>query len=809
VRTARWQLAHGLFLDARYAIRLLVNAPGFTLTAVLTLALGIGANVAMFSVAYGVLLRPLPYRDAGQLAVVRAEVDYVGAHRPVPISIHANEVAEWPRSFESIASTAFHTASDVVALSSDSGSEILQSAVVSGGFFSTMAGRFAAGRPLNAADDTQPAAVISERLAQRLFGGATDAIGERLLLTRQTYTVVGVADRAFQFPAADVDVWLPAGFVRSVNPRCCDFQLVARLEPDGTVERTREAVHRMFVSSVAARGRPSSGIRTTVVRLPDAIVSAVRPALLVLLASVLMVLAVACGNLINLLLSRNAARDQEFAIRRALGASESRLMRQLLVESAILGVVGAGCGAVVARLSLTMLSRVPGDALPRIDAIRIDGTALLFAACLAVLATVVTGIAPAWRAVRTAAVPHPGSPERATPWRARRLQRAMCVVQVALAMVLLTGATLMGRSLLRLLHVDLGVSTDHVLAASVNLAFGERPSDARTRARIDRVIDDMRTLPGVRAVGAGTSLPPSLSRMRVTLRRHGDVVDYQAAAVPATPGYFSALQMRLLRGRLFTDADDEHHPPVMIMSEDTARRFFGPGDPIGRTLSLPVLRDGTSASAEMTLVGVTANVRYAGLAARPDDVVYRPFAQQPWVAPFLVVRTSGDPADFAQTLRRRLAAVDKGIVVGSVTTLDQLVADAAAQPRFRTVLLVSLAVLALGIAVLGLYGVVAYAVSRRTREIGIRLALGATSRQVRVMVLSDGLGVGMAGIVAGTAGGLLLARVLAGLLYGIAPTDPVSFLLASTGLLGLTLLASYLPAKRAARIDPSEALRAE
>lgn len=799
----------GLVRDVRYAVRIVINAPGFALAAVLTLALGVGANIAMFSIVYGVLLRPLPYHEADRLVVVRAEVDYVGANRPVPVSVQTNELKAWQRPFDSIATTAFYTGTDVVALSGDNGSEVLDSAVVSSAFFATMAGPFAAGRPLDATDEGLPSAVISERLAQRLFRDPAHAIGRQLRLTPHTYTVIGVADRAFQFPSARVDVWRPAGFAHSVNPRCCGFQLIARLSPNGTVERARAAVAPMFQRSGTGQATVSDRVRTSVVGLSDDMVATVRPALLILAASVSMVLVIACSNLINLLLARNAAREREFAIRRALGASASHLTRQLLVESAVLAVAGTGCGVVLARLSLTVLPRFVWDAVPRIDAIHLDWPALLFAACLAILATILTGISPALRAVGEAAIPARGSGGTATPWSARRLQRAMCIVQVALAVMLLIGATLMGRSLVRLLNVDLGVSTDHVLTASLNLAFGERPTDEQTVARVDRVIESIRALPGVRAVGVGTSLPPSLSRMRVTLRRSGDVVDYQAAAVPATPGYFSALQMRLIKGRFFTDADDDHHPPVMIMSEDTAKRFFGTDDPIGRTIRLPVLRNPARKSVEMTLVGVTANVKYAGLAAPPDDVVYRPFAQQPWVAPFLIVRTSGNPADFALTFRRGIAAVDKGIVVSSVTTLEQLVVDATAQPQFRTALLASLAALALGIAAMGLYGVVAYTVSRRTKEIGIRIALGATSREVLRMVLREGLTVAMAGIVAGTASAFVLARVLAGLLYGITPTDPVSFLLASAGLLSLTLVASYIPAKRAARIDPIGAIRAE
>jgi predicted permease len=797
---------NGLLQDIHYAVRILINTPGLALAAVLTLALGIGANIAMFSIVYGVLLRPLPYREADRLLLVRAEVEYAGAHRPVPVPVQATELKAWQRPFDSLAAPAFY-AVETVALSGDNGSEMLDSAIVSSAFFSTLAGPFAAGRPLESADDASPSAVISERLAERLFRNPVDAIGRQLFLNPRTYTVIGVADRAFQFPSAHIDVWLPAGFAHTVNPRCCGFRLIARLDPSGTLERARTAVKPMFQSSAAGQG--SNDIRTTVVRLSDDMVAAVRPALLVLFASVLIVLVIACGNLINLLLARNAGREREFAVRRALGAPVSRLMRQVLVESAVLAVAGTACGAILARPTVTALSRLAGDALPRVDAIHVDRPAFLFAMCLAALATILTGTIPALRAAGGPAIPNQGSGSTATPAGTRRLQRTMSIVQVALAVMLLIGATLMGRSLVRLLHVDLGVSTDHVLTASLNLAFAGRPTDAQTLGRVNRVIESIRTLPGVRAVGVGTSLPPSVSRIRLTLKRTGDVVDYQAAGVPATPGYFSALQMRLIKGRFFSDADDDRHPPVIIMSEDTARRFFGTDDPLGRTMTLPVLRDGNNSSAEMTLVGITSNVKYAGLAAPPDDIVYRPFAQQPWVAPFLVVRTSGDPADFALTLRRGIAAVDKGIVTSSVTTLDQLVTDEAAQPQFRTVLLGSLAALALGIAAIGLYGVVAYAVSQRTREIGIRMALGATSRKVLAMVLSDGLIVAVAGIVAGTASAWALAKVLTGLLYGITPTDPVSFVLASIGLLGLTLLASYIPARRAARTDPVRALRSE
>ena len=374
--------------------------------------------------------------------------------------------------------------------------------------------------------------------------------------------------------------------------------------------------------------------------------------------------------------------------------------------------------------------------------------------------------------------------------------------------MLLVGSLLLGRSLIRLLHTDLGVQVDHVVTASMDLSLNRDLTSTQQIAVVNRVVDDIRTLPGVTAVGIGTVLPPSESRIVLTLR--GDnAISYQAAAIPATPGYFQALGIRLLKGRFFTDADDENHPPVMIMSADTARHFFGEGDPLGRTLSLPVFKDGSTRNASMTLVGVISEVKYSGLERPADNSIFRPFAQQPWPNVYLIARTQGDTSTLASVLQRRIGQVDSAIVVSKVSPLDAVVLDAAAQPRLRTLVVAGLAGLALALAAVGLYGVISRSVTQRTNEIGIRMALGATWTNIVRMVVGEGMALAVAGVVLGVAISYAATRVLATFLYGITPTDAVSFTLAAASLLLFALIASYLPARKASRIDPAVALRGE
>lgn len=790
----------------RPVFRSLLRNPGFAVAAILTLGLGLGANIAILSASYGVLVRELPYREAERLTLIRAEADYTGSNRPTRISLQPGDVETWTESTGVLRSSAFY-APAVSALSGPGGSELLNTAIVSPGFFDEMGGPLSAGRPLNRQDDASPVAVISERLAERLFGSPEAATGQTIRLRPDAYVVVGVARSTFDFPGPDVDAWLPAGFSRTTNPSCCSFEVIARLPPGATLEAAGAEAKTLF-QALPSSARSASPTRVRAIRLVDDRVAAVRPALLVLSAAAFLLMLIACINVVNLLLARNAAREPEFAIRRALGARAGRLAGQLASEGLVLALAGGALGLAGASLILHLMTRLAAGSVPRLEGIHVDGASVLIGLILVVLTTVGTTLFPVFRVIQGPDIP-PRSGDRAgRSFNARILLRGMCAVQVAMAMTLLIGAAVMNRSLLELLDVDLGVSRERVVTASLNLAFGESLDDAQTRLRVDRVLQGVAAAPGIRALGVGAAVPPHLARMQVTLRRKDQGVDYRAAAVPATPGYFSALQLRLREGRFFDERDSENGAPVMIMTAETAARFFS-DHPLGRTLAVPRLRDGKMSTVDMTLVGIVENVKYAGLASPSDDVIYVPFQQQSWRSAFLVVRTDRSPEAIAVNLRKAISDADPGVVVGEVATLDQLVSGQAAGPRFRTLLLSLIAFLATAIAAAGLYGMVAYSVSQRTREVGIRVAIGATARDVVGMILRETLATGAVGVAVGLALALQAVKLLEGLVYGVAPADPLSIIVASAALLVVIALAGYIPARRASRAAPVDALRTE
>jgi putative ABC transport system permease protein len=790
------------------ALRAFTRSPGFTAVAVLMLTLGIGASTTLFSVVYGVLLKPLPYRDADRLVIVRAEQDFDGARQPVRAFFPTPAVEAWPTT-AALERVAFFSAS-VGALAGSQTADLVNTAVVTASFFKTVDGTLVAGRALDAADDREPVAVISDRLSQRRFDGAGDAIGKTLTLNGQPVTIVGVASATFQVPEPLTDIWLPHGFARVRNPNCCGFTPIARLAAGQTMTAAADEVAAVAATFASSMPRAFGGVRTQLIGLGESITGETRPALLVLAASVALLLVLACANVMNLLLARNTARLHEAAVRRALGASRGQLIVEALVESALLATAASIAGVGLAVVSIRVLKVWSPAGLPRLDSVAVDGVVLLFAIALGAVTAAVIGVLPGLQSGDPASALKDHQRGSVANPVARFALRAVTVAQLAIAVILIVGAVLLGRSLIALTRTDLGVATDHVATASLNLAMDRPLTDQQQIELVDRVVQRISQLPQVTAAGIGSARPPDVSRMRLTLNRSGDSdarASFQAAAVPATPGYFSALGIRLERGRFFTAADDGPAPPVVIMSAGTARLLFPDQDALGRTIPLPVLRNGKTAREEMTVVGIVADVKYNGLDQAADAVVYRPFAQQPHRAPFLVVRTSGDPASLVSQLQSEIGAVDRGITMADARTMNDVLSQVTLQPRFRTLLLAAFASLAIVIAAVGVYALVGYSVSQRSAEIGVRLALGAQSRQIRTMVLREGLVLALVGGAIGLGGAYALSRLLTTLLYGITPADPASFVLATAGVLIAGLIASYLPAVRAARTDPVVAIR--
>jgi putative ABC transport system permease protein len=800
-----FSLLDAISRDVRYALRGTKRSPGFTAVVVSMLALAIGANTAIFSVVNRLLVRPLPYRAADRLVVFEAVRQYEGAPRPVGASFSLEAARRWLDALR-VASDSAYYASAAFQLRTRDGLEIVDGATVSASFFSTLDGPIVAGRPIGQADSLTPSIVISHRLWERLFNASPDAVGSHLVLNSNDYVVIGVAGPAWDVPSSKTDIWQPADFAHLINPACCGVQLFARLRPDVTTTQANADVRDTARALAAVDRRSFGGLHAGVASLRRKQLGDTRSALLMLWAAVGVVFLVACANLLNLLVARNLARTREFAVRQALGASRVQLILQGLTESTVLAIGGVAGGLLVARFAAMMLARVDPNTFPMLHDAPLDPFVLAFTAGLGVMVTLTTGILPSIEAARGSTALRVMT-DAAAP-RHRRLQRLLCVAQLAAAVVLLVSGTLLARSFVELASTDLGVTPERVMTASIDSAFGRPHSAEEIAASIQRVVERVKQIPGVIAAGAGTSLPPNASRLTMFLKRRSDEVDYVASAVSCTPGYVQALGIRLLKGRLFTEADDPQHPPVMIVSASTARRLFGDADPLGQTMTVPKFRYRITNADQATVVGIVADVKYSGIDAAAGDQVYLSLAQVPWLSTFLTVRTSSD-VNVAATLRQIVVSVDPTVSVTSIRPMESIVATAIAPARFRTALVAAFALLALVIAAVGLYGIVSYSVARRTTELGIRMTLGARSRDLMVLVLRDGAGIALAGVMIGVPAAYAASRAFAVLLFGVTPSDRLTYVLSAAALLLTSLAASYLPARRASRVDPIVALHAE
>jgi putative ABC transport system permease protein len=797
--------------DLRYGLRTLVKSPGFAAVAVLALALGIGASTAIFSVVNAVLLRPLPFTDPERLMMVLSSNPGKGVPK-FPAS--PPDFLDWraqSRAFEAMA--AFDPSP--FNLSEGTEPERLRGSSVSASYLDVMRMEPALGRnfrPEEDRDGAEPVVLLGHGLWTRRFGSDPAIIGRTIALNGRKRAVVGVLPKGFDFPNRS-EVWSPLAFDRDeLSGRGSHYlKVIARLAPGATLEAARSEMN--VIAGRLARQYPdsNSGWGALVVPLTEMMVGNVRPALAVLLGAVGFVLLIACANVANLLLARAAERQKEVAIRLALGAGRLRLVRQLLTENAVLGILGGSCGLLFALWGTDLLVAAGGENLPRFREVSVDGRVLLFTLGLSLLTGLIFGVVPALQASRpdlNETLKEGG--RGGTAGRARhRLRGALAVGEIALALVLLTGAGLMVKSFLRLLSVDPGFRPDHVLTFDVALPQAKYPDDARQSAFLQQALEKLGALPGVESAAAVTTLPLSGDTISYSFSidgRPGQSPSERSSATydGVSAGYFRAMSIRVLRGRDFREADVAGHARVAVISDAMARRHFAGEDPIGRRIAID---NGPQTWRE--IVGVVADVKHSSLDGETRPHLYEPLPQSPSSWPTFVLRTTTEPMGLAAAARRAIAKIDREQPVANLMPAEALISKSITEPRLAMTLLGLFAAVALLLAGVGTYGVIAYSVSQRTHEFGVRMALGAGRREVIGLVVRQGLVLAAAGVGIGLVAAAGATRFLSGLLFGVSPIDPLTYAGVAFVLTFVAVLACLVPAHRATLVDPMTALRCE
>ncbi|HEX4438668.1 MAG TPA: ABC transporter permease [Thermoanaerobaculia bacterium] len=803
----------GILQDVRYALRGLVRSPGFSLAAVATLALGIGANAAIFSLVRGVLLRPLPFPKPDALVSIWESNDAKGYARMVASPPNYVDWKAQSRSFESMGAFVETT----LAASEGGRAERLDGAAVTSGFFETLGTRPLYGRVFRESEIRKggPGVVVLGHGAwARRFGADPDIVGRTVRLDGESYEVIGVMPASFRFPEEAPDFWVPLAFGPEVaTQRGAHYlDVIARLRPGATAAAAHAEIRAIADRLRAAYPRSNSGYTAGVTRLDASLVENVAPTLKILLGAVALVTLIACANVANLLLARGTRRRPEIAIRTALGAGRGRIARQLLTESAVLAAAGASAGLALAAACLDSIVRLAPASVPRLSEVRLDGGVLAFTAAWTIASVVIFGLAPALAAVRPRtmqALRGHGADAGVSPRRVSTRQ-ALVVGQVALALVLSAGAGLLLRSLARLSAVDPGFRTEGSLTYALTLPASRYPNESARGAFLDRLLERMRALPGSRSAGAVFGLPLTGMSFSSSFRESGAADDGREPSAQlrlASRGYFTTMGIPVVAGRGFTDADRPGAPIAILVSESAAKKFFPRGDAIGKRLRFGARPSETRVEGEV--VGVVGDVRDAELGAGPTPEFYGSLEQIP-TDEFHVVVRAGVPAEtLAAAARAAVAGLDPELAVTDLSTLDEVVRRSVARPRFLVQLLLVFASLALLLCAIGVYGVTAYGVSRRTREIGIRMALGADRAAIRAMVVREAARLAAAGVALGVAGAFAATRLLRGLLFEIAPGDPVTHATVALLLAAVAFAASALPARRAARMDPLAALRTE
>jgi putative ABC transport system permease protein len=801
--------------DIVYAFRSLCGRPLFAAVVMFTLALGIGANTAIFTVVNAVLLRPLPYPNPERLMMLWTNNPRQGFDKDV--ATYPNFEA-WRTASQTFARISGY-ASPRVALTELGDPVQIRGAVVTHEFFETMGVSPFLGRAFTA-DDAAPGAgqtaIVSHRFWRNRMGGDPAATGRTVTLNGSRHEVIGVMPANFSHPD-DAEVWTPMTPTGAYGPlltqrRAFWLTVIGRLKP-GVSRSAAQSEMDAIASRLAEQYVENGALGIRLVPLHDEIVGDVRRPLLILLGAVCFVLLIACANVTNLLFTRSSGRQREVAIRAALGAGRSRLLRQMLAESVLLAIAGGLAGVLLAMVGVQVLQSLAPPALPRLENVRIDLPVLGYALSVTVLAGLLVGALPALRAAGMA----PGERLKegmrgvSDGVHGRRTRSVLAIVQLSVAVVLLIGAALLVRTIMALNNVDAGFATQHVLVLGVELPRLKYEQSSRTIAFFQELTERLASTPGVEAAGAGTSLLLSRLPQSATITIEGrGAVDPTQQDIPVpfdavTPAFFRTLQIPLIRGRMLSGADTEQTTPVALVNESFVRRFFPGEEPVGKrfTFGDPTAPDHTWT----TIAGVVADTRRGGYDRPAWAEVYFPHRQAPDRRMFVFARTSGDPMELARAAQAQVWAIDPDQPVASVRTVAETISRSEANRRFVALLLGIFAAVALALAVVGVYGVVAYATTQRTHEISIRMALGADRRAVLWMVVESGMKLVAGGLTVGVAAAFAVTQVLSGLLFGVSATDPVTFLVVPAVLATVGLLASLIPACRAIRVEPVAVLK--
>ena len=803
--------------DVRYALRMFAKNPAFAGIAIVALALGIGANTAIFSVVDAILLRPLPYKNPQQLVMIWENAAHLGFPKNTPSPANFLDWRKQSTVFEGMAACGEQSFN----LTGVGEPERLDGRRVSANLFDVLGVNAIVGRTFVPQED-QPGtkvAILNEGLWKRRFGGDAGVIGQAITLNGETYTVVGVVRSTIKLPSDGKwrdQVWVPLAFSsEEAASRGNHFlEVIARMRHGATLAQAQAEMQTIMAR--LAKEYPVYNMRIGAVVRPlhDEIVGDIKPALLILLGAVVFVLLIACANVANLLLARAAVRQKEIGLRLALGADRARLTKQLLVESVLLSLLAGIAGLGLAYAGLNVLTRFVPPEVMQVDTIAINGKVLVFTLLVAIVTGLIFGLAPATQTSHldlNDTLKESGR-DSGSGGRGKRLRSTLVVAEVAVSFILLIGAGLLINSFMHLRNLDPGFRADHLLTATVDLSEVKYPDTPRRVAFFDEVLRRIRALPGVQSAAAAGNLP---------FVYHGDSMNMAVEGIPdppadqwpdviyrmVGPGYFSTMEIPLVRGRDYNDQDTLDTTPGVIISEMTAKHYWPNQDPIGKRLKPG---ESTSDRPWRTVIGVVKDVRQNDFIAPPKMQMYLSLQQmKSMTANALVVRTTVDPLSLASAVRNAVWSVDKDQPVANIELMEHIVAGAVARQRFSMLLLGIFAALALVLAAVGIYGVMSYSVAQQTREIGIRIALGARRSDVLAMTVKNGLKLVATGLVFGLMIAFGLTRVMATLLFGISATDPITFMTIALVLLAVATLASYIPALRATRVDPMIALRAQ